>query len=393
MKILLINDFATTSGGAEIAVLTLKDELEKRGHEVKLFASSAKTDGQTLQADVNCFGTLSPWRTYLQTANFSAYFKLKKLLTDWQPDIVHVSLFLTQLSPLILPLLKDYPTLWHLHWYRGICPIGTKRLPSGKNCDADYGIVCLSEGCLPLHQWLPLMWQMKYLEKHKGVFRRIVANSNFVKSAFENAGYENIDVVWCGTNDIQVVEFVEFNAKPKIVFAGRLVKEKGVDLLLRAFAKVLRKCPDAILKIAGDGIERKNFETLSRDLNIESQVEFLGHLSRTELENNFADAWTQVVPSIWNEPFGLTVIEGMKRGTPVIATKVGGITELITHQETGFLIDANEGELVNAILHIIEQEDLRLEIQKNAGDFVQKSFSVEQYTDKFLKIYAEMRNQ
>lgn len=390
MKILFINDYATDAGGAEISIFLLKDELEKRGHEVKLFASSARNGNQTLQTDSTCYGTLSFIRTYLQTANFSAYFQLKKLLNAWQPDVVHVSLFLTQLSPLILPLLKNYPTLWHLHWYRGICPIGTKRLPSGQNCEFEYGNACLSEKCLPFHQWLPLMRQMKYLEKHKSVFRRIVAGSNFVKTTFEKFGYENIDVIWYGIKQPPSFRFQDFNSKPVIVFAGRLVKEKGVDLLLKAFAEVLKKSPDALLKIAGEGREKKILKSLSAVLNIEKQVQFLGHLSQKNLDDNFADAWVQVVPSVWNEPFGLTVIEGMRRGTPVVAVKTGGISELIAHRETGLLTEAKEKEIADAILQLIDREDLRLRFRNNSSDFVRRYCNVGQYADNFLKIYREL---
>lgn len=392
MKILLINDYAIPSGGAEITVLALKKELEKRGHEVKLFASSAKETHETLQSEVTCYGTLSPLRSYLQVANFSAFRQLRKLLAKWHPDVVHVSLFLTQLSPIILPLLRTYPTLWHLHWYRGICPIGTKSLPNGRNCPNAYGTACLSEGCLPLHKWLPLMWQMSYLRRHKRIFRRIVANSNFVRSAFETFGYDNIDVIWCGTNNIQpgTAKRSDFSSHPKIVFAGRLVKEKGAALLLRAFHKVLRKSPQSLLTIAGDGVERENLQSLSRVLGIDSRVDFLGHVSRNQLELMFSDAWMQVVPSVWNEPFGLTVIEGMMRGTPVIATRVGGFPELINHLENGVLTDADEDELANAILHLIEHEPLRVKIRINAEVYVRMNFGIEQYADRFLTIYMEM---
>jgi glycosyltransferase involved in cell wall biosynthesis len=391
VKVLFINDYATPTGGAEITIFILKEELEKRGHEVRIFASSAAIIPIEAHNPVNlCFGTLSRLRTYLQIANVSAYFQLKKILSSWQPDLVHISIFLTQLSPLILPLLQDYPVLWHLHWYRGICPIGTKLLQNGKNCKSDYGKPCLKGGCLPVYQWLPLMWQMQYLEKYKFVFRRIVAVSNFVKTAFETAGYNNIDVIYNAISSHHRNNYDAFNVKPIVVFAGRLVTEKGVDLLLQSFKKVSQTIPDAILKIAGDGIERENLEKLSRTLDLQAQVQFLGHISAAELEIQFADAWVQVVPSIWNEPFGLTVLEGMQRGTPIVATKLGGITEFVSHQHTGLLVDANEDELVSSILLLLQDEELRQKIRQNAFDFVQKYNRADEFADKFIEIYMEM---
>ena len=116
MKILLISDYATPTGGAEILTISLRDGLRSRGHDARLFASSARPNGAHSQADYHCFGTTSGFRTLLQSANFWAARKLKRILAEFQPDVVHVTLFLTQLSPLILPLLKNVPSLYYAVW-------------------------------------------------------------------------------------------------------------------------------------------------------------------------------------------------------------------------------------------------------------------------------------
>ena len=109
MKILFINDYATTEGGANLFTLTLRDELRRRGHEVRLFTSRARSiDGL---ADSQCFGTVSRFYVFSQTLNPSAYWQLRRTLAGFRPDVVHVTMFLTQLSPLILPLLEDVPSL------------------------------------------------------------------------------------------------------------------------------------------------------------------------------------------------------------------------------------------------------------------------------------------
>ena len=390
MKILFFNDYSTEVGGAEIAIHDLKKEFQRRGYEAKLFSSSARQSNQKLYADYLCSGTLTSARTYLQVANFSAYYKLKKLLKEWQPDVIHVSMFLTQLSPLILPLLKGYPTIWHLHWYRGICPTGTKHLPSGKSCDYDYGKACVKEKCLPIHQLLPLMWQMKYLEKHKGVFRKIVANSSFVKEVFERSGYKDIEVIWYGIKELTKGDFKDFDTNPTIVFAGRLVKEKGVDQLLKSFALICKEKTNVTLKIAGEGSEESNLKALSKSLNIDGQVQFLGNVTQEKMHKEFASAWVQVIPSIWNEPFGLTVIESMQRGTPVVAAKNGGISELIINESTGFLTQTDENEMAKTILKVLASENLRLKLRQHAHDFVQNHFQFKKYADKFLNMYKEV---
>src|SRR2546428_11767181 len=156
MKILFINDSAVPQGGAEIAIVGMRDALRERGHDARLFASSAGGNGVPSLADYTCFGTASKFRTLLQSANPWAFVALRRVLAEFQPDVVHVKMFLTQLSPLILPLLKRVPTICHVVWYRPICPLGTKVLPDGSSCYSPPGAVCYRSGCLPLRDWIPL---------------------------------------------------------------------------------------------------------------------------------------------------------------------------------------------------------------------------------------------
>src|SRR4030095_4540448 len=100
MKILLVNDYATLIGAAEVLLLALRDGLRQRGHDARVFASSARPIASERFADYECFGTTSRFRTLLQTANPSALRKFSQVLSAFQPDVVHLSMFLTQLSPL-----------------------------------------------------------------------------------------------------------------------------------------------------------------------------------------------------------------------------------------------------------------------------------------------------
>ncbi len=136
MKILLINDYGSPIGGAEVLTFALRDELRRLGHDVRLFASSAGASQASSEADYLCYGTLSRFRTLLQTLNPWAFVRLRRVLQEFQPDVVHVRMFFTQLSPLILPLLRRVPALYHVVWYRPICLTGTKLLPTGSPCQS-----------------------------------------------------------------------------------------------------------------------------------------------------------------------------------------------------------------------------------------------------------------
>jgi glycosyltransferase involved in cell wall biosynthesis len=141
---------------------------------------------------------------------------------------------------------------------------------------------------------------------------------------------------------------------PLIAFAGRLVRKKGVDVLLRAMPATLAAIPDARLVIAGDGPERPGLETLAAALGIGHAVEFLGHLPRDDAERALARAWAQAVPSRWEEPFGLVAAEAMMRGTAVIATGPSGLAEQVTEGETGYLVPPGDAAaLAQALVRVL----------------------------------------
>jgi glycosyltransferase involved in cell wall biosynthesis len=389
MKILLVNDYSTLNGGAEYGFFVLRDRLRKCGHEAYLFSSSANINKLQHIADYKCFGTTSRFRTLLQTANLSAYLKLRQVIKRIKPDVIHVKLFLTQLSPLILPLFKNIPTICHIVWYRPICPIGTKMLPTHEICRSRPGSGCLKKGCLPVYDWCPLMFQMKLWRRWQHIFKIFVANSFATKKRLIENGIEPVAVIWNGVPARPMR--AALTGPPSVVFAGRLVVEKGVDILLKAFKLILKEIPEAKLLIAGQGPEEPNLKNLIKDLHLSSSARMLGFLSQDELEIAFSKAWVQVVPSRWEEPFGFVAIEAMMRGTSLIVSSLGGLAELVTDAVHGFHVPPNdEAALAEALLKLLGNRQLA-ESMGNAGHvFATSKLTEDIYVDRFLKLYEKL---
>jgi len=389
MKILLVNDYAEPIGGAEVMTLALRDELRRRGHDARLFASSAQSTSAARVADYLCFGTTSRFRTLLQTANPWAFWQLRRVLREFRPDVVHVKMFLTQLSPLILPLLKDVPALYHVVWYRPVCPTGTKMLPNKSPCRVRAGAACYQNECLPMRDFIPLMLQMRMWWRWRKVFRRIIANSAATKEQLTAGGIEGVEVVWNGVPAASLR--APLSSTPTIVFAGRLVPEKGVDALVRAFARVVPRIPGARLLLAGDGPERERIQELIDELKLSTHVALLGHLPAAEMERHFAAAWVQAVPSRWAEPFGLTAVEAMMRGTAVVASASGGLAEIVRDSETGFLVQPdNVDALASALLKILGDRDMAERMGMNGREVALTHFSQATFVNNLLRLYEEI---
>lgn len=393
MKILLINDYGTATGGAELQMLSLRQSLRDRGHDVRLFSSRAiQVAGSHCLSDYSCFGTTTLVQVLSQTINFSAYLSLRRILHEFRPDVVHVRMFMWQLSPLILPLLKEVPCLYQAAVYKAVCPTGTKLLPDGRPCKSKAGTACLRCRCLTPQSWSAFMVQQQLWQHWRSAFNLVVALSYGMKAKLEAEGIKPIEVVYNGV-PVRPMRPPLTNP-PTVAFAGRLVSEKGVDVLLQAFARAKAQIPQARLIIAGCGSEEDALQDLAAKLGISSDVAWLGHLSRSEMEKRFDSAWVQVVPSVWSEPFGNVTTEAMMRGTSVIASAVGAQPEIVVDGITGFLVPPLDVEaLTVALLRLLLNPSLAERMGEIGRQYALTHFSEDRRTERFLEIYQELREK
>jgi glycosyltransferase involved in cell wall biosynthesis len=387
MKILLVSDYAVPRGGNEVVTLSLRDGLKARGHDVRLFASRAYMPSGTPAADYHCFGTATSWRAAFWCGNPSAYISLRHALAEFRPDVVHVRLFLSQLSPLILPLLRDVPSVFHDGWYRTVCPIGSRVLPDGRACREPAGYVCYRSGCVPAVTWPLLMMQLRLWRQWRDVFDVVVANSRSVADWLEASGVPRAVVIPNGI--VTRGPRPPLADPPTIAFAGRLVYEKGVDTLVKAFRLVIEQRPDAKLLIAGEGPERAKLLKIAEQIG--AQIEFLGHQPRETIERRFEAAWVQVVPSRGREAFGNAAAEAMMRGTAVVASAIDGFKEYVQHEQTGLLVPPDdEAALGRTLLRVLGDRQYAESLGQAARRFALITFDHGRFLDGFIAIYKEL---
>jgi glycosyltransferase involved in cell wall biosynthesis len=178
--------------------------------------------------------------------------------------------------------------------------------------------------------------------------------------------------------------------RPTIVCVSRLEPGKGQDLLIQAFALIIKKIPSAKLLIVGEGSEyKKQLEALTQKLQLEKSVEFLGRVANS-LEV-MSRASVCVFPSLWNlEGFGMVTIEAMSLGKPIVAFDYGPTAEILTHNQTGLLAPAGNREvLAEQILRILKDEKLAKKLGKNAQLSFNNSYMLEKVTQKYVQVLHE----
>ena len=221
----------------------------------------------------------------------------------------------------------------------------------------------------------------------------LVFISNAVKNTFENnfkINKEKAIVVYNGISnkffEIDKRKVQNQNKNYNIIYVGRLEKVKGISILIKAFKKICKIYPNAKLTIVGEGNERKRLEKLA---NENKNIIFVGRQS--DVIRWLDKSSIFVYPSIWEEGFGISVVEAMSRGCIPITFKKGGLVEIITHEKNGYLIEnVNEESLSETILKFINLPDVKKqEMRENAIKTANK-YTIEN-TINALKIkYEEM---
>ncbi len=163
--------------------------------------------------------------------------------------------------------------------------------------------------------------------------------------------------------------------------------EKRIDILINAFARLVKLGVPAKLKLAGDGPLRRSLERLTRRLNLEDRIEFLGYLTREQVVRELIDSDCLVLPSEV-ETFGLVLVEAMAAGLPVIATRCGGPQDIVT-EETGLLVPVNdEAALCRAMQDIMD--NYRYYEPEKIRRYVADKFSDKAYVAAFEAIFSEL---
>ena len=220
----------------------------------------------------------------------------------------------------------------------------------------------------------------------------ITVSHSMEKRLVERYGVvERLRVIHLGAPDVSY----PLTKSKRISFAGRLVDEKGADVLIKAIG-ILKD--DGLLNkyevdIIGDGDQRTYLQELVRGMNLEDCVKLHGYLPNDKAKKYIENASIHVVPSKFDEPFGISATEGMALGALTIVSNRGGLVEFIEHRKNGLIFESgNEKNLANCISEAILDSELYVSCVKNAYEFT-RSHTWDRVAKKTLDFYETIKNQ
>lgn len=394
MRILLINNFFRDVGGVERVFFAERELLTQHGHTVIDFSTAHPENHSSpyTQYFVSSVDFHTSGNSFKKAARFfysrEVAKKLHRLISETNPEVAHIQGMFDVLGPTVLHVLKKrgIRVVFTAHAYKLVCPSG--KLFSHGHIDESCQRNILNDVIHSTIQnsFIKSLWGTCALWWNRSAFAnidRIISPSLFLIHKHTEFGW-NADRFVHIPNPIDVTKyFVAKSTDAYILFVGRLVEEKGVDVLLRAAEQL----PEIEFKIVGDGPAHESLKNFVREHQLKN-ISFEGRCSPRDVEMYVANALAIVVPSVCYETDPFAVLEAQAQGKVVIASYTGGIPEQIRSGETGFLFErGNAAALQEVIVRVASMTAAeRAGIGKQARAFVDTIRNPELYYEALLDV-------
>lgn len=388
MRIIMINKYLYLKGGAEKYMFDLADTLINDGHSVVFFGTE---DSKNL--DKYKLFTVKNFENHLMTNPLKLIYnkesrkQLNTLIDNFNPDLIHLNNFNYQLTPSILYAIKkdhNIKLLQTVHDPQMVCPnhrlyIEEKNLNCMKCVEGSF-VNCTINKCIGNSFFKSLIGTIESSHYHKKSIYKYIDMFIFPSEFMKNTILKRIDIAPERSTVLQ--NFSSFkkmytaNKEDYIIYFGRLSKEKGLNLLIEALPQNIK------LIIVGKGV-------LEDEIPEINNIEYLGFKSGDSLRTLISNALFSVYPSIWYENNPLSVVESISLGTPVVASKIGGIPEIIEDGITGLLFEPNNPkDLENKINYLYNNIDVLNNMIKNCQKM--RFNDIDTYKSTILKIYNDL---
>lgn len=218
-----------------------------------------------------------------------------------------------------------------------------------------------------------------------------VAISDEIKEGLLTEGYKQ-NRVWQIPNFVDLSVFFQTHRNQSnsktVIFSGALDRRKGIEILLEALKEVSESVPDVRLIILGDGLMRDALKAKANDLGIGGIVTFKGQVEN--VSDYLRNAGLFVLPS-YQEGLPNSLLEAMACGLPVIASKIGGVVDVVEDGKSGILFEPGDvSRLASAMIKLLNDNELRMRLGKEARKRIVDSFSIDRIADEYISLYERL---
>ncbi len=230
-------------------------------------------------------------------------------------------------------------------------------------------------------------WVCKYLPG------KVIAVSSYVKNNLVSHGADprKISIVHNGLIDISLYKNEQGNPannqnKFTMISVAMMTGLKGQDKIIRVLKKVIETKPDVCLILVGDGVKKNELKELAKKKGVYSDIKFLGRRNDVPDLLKSSDLFIHL-PEY--ETFGMVVMEAMASGLPVIASKTGGIPEIVKNGWSGMLVDNSDiDDVADKVINLIEDQDKRVKFKNNSLQIILEHFQIEKTINNLEDIYS-----
>ncbi|MBT8112913.1 MAG: glycosyltransferase [Gammaproteobacteria bacterium] len=378
MKIQFIHNYYQRKGGEDNVVANEVGLLESKGHDVQLY--SVHND--------QIFGLVNKVKTVLNV-NRSRHQELLlyDYLSERMPDVVHVHNFFPLITPVVFDVCRrlSLPSVMTLHNYRLICA-GGMLMRNEVPCElcltgSAYQAVrhkCYKNSIIGSATVSHMVNHHKTKKTWETKVTRFIALTEFARSRFVKAGFPE-ERVLVKPNFIEA-DALENSAEIRqgALFVGRVSGEKGVTNLVEAWEDV-----EISLTIAGDG-------PLLHSLPRNARIHYAGSVPHDRIIELMRTAEVLIVPSLWYEGFPMVLVEAFSQGLPVIASRLGGLAEVVEHGVTGLHFEAGDAkDLAKKVRWMYEHPEERRQMGVNARRVYETKYTAEQNYLVMMEIYQQ----
>ena len=381
-SVLLATPRWTRDGGVATHVQASAKILADQGLDVRVLVarieSSEQVPGLPLYRCPELFNADAPMAIRLGNA------------LAFDPDVIH--LHQVDLPEIVQEMRASAPVVISAHVY-SLCTAGVYYFRPGHECTRAHGPGCAVNlafrNCAHTRNPKPLPARYRRTSQRAEAFRSadlVVSYSSSVDRHLATNEVTRRTIVPIPTTVIPRTASGHA-ARRRVLFAGRIVHEKGLDVLIRAARQV-----DAEFVVCGEGRRLDAMRRLARRCGVQDRFRFNGWLEPEELAQELADASVVVVPSLWPEPFGLVGIEALAAGRPVIASATGGIGDWLEHGVSGLCVKPGDvGELARALNDLLADPERQRAMGMAGRESVSRHFSAERHLECILEAYRQAR--